>query len=370
MSVSMNHHESISVGARRMMLQPQRSAVVLLAVGLLVVCGCEDHRVSLTSPPAAPTTGASQSPSTAINRTYSAGGTSEAPGVSVLVSADRSEITTADRLRLTLSLTTRDGTAVDWLPPKDRLGDFQIAESSQQKGVPVKGLTTTVYAFLLEPFLDGTKAIPSLKFSYREGAAATRQILTTEPIAIEVRSMLATETEPTELAPIKPPLHLPSPSSAGRWVVTGMAGLLAIGYPLAFVMARRASRRHTQSLDPVDVVKHRLADLRSRIDLQGPDDGQMSKSIAGELAASLREYLSALVHEDVRGLLTHELADRVRKRTAASSSTEEALQVLGALDQQRFSSSPLSPQSLIYNVEAMERFVATTSAHFSKEVAT
>jgi len=44
--------------------------------------------------------------------------------------------------------------------------------------------------------------------------------------------------------------------------------------------------------------------------------------------------------------------------------------VLGALDQQRFSSSPLSPQSLIYNVEAMERFVATTSAHFSKEVAT
>jgi len=105
---------------------------------------------------------------------------------------------------------------VDWDSPGDKLdADNNIVK---------------VYQYRLEPFLSGSYQIPAFAFEFSDAndADGKKYELTTEPIDIEVTSLLGEDRSKLQIADIEDVVEMPEePGYLWVWVVTGI-GVTAI----------------------------------------------------------------------------------------------------------------------------------------------
>ncbi len=336
-------------------------SVVLCAVSL-AVCSCE--RTPIASRPAiAP----------AAEQTYTLGSDAAHPEVSVRLSADRSQMTVADRLTLKLTIASTDGVSVSWTPsppepPTGKLGDFTVAASADRSLPAPVGRSVNERTLVLEPFLDGAKTIPAITLDVRSADAGTpTRTITTQPIEVTVAPVIPPDqVERAKLAPPHAPLQPTLPSHHGNPLIAALAVAGVLAWLGAFALARFVAPRRAAAISPLAETRARLADLRRRLAAAQAEPfasgAPTTPAIAADLAATLRMYLNQHLHVDAQGATAIELRPRLEHAGAIpgslAASTAETIEAL-----ERYAFAPTQPRcsDLLPLLETTERLVLATA---------
>ncbi len=222
--------------------------------------------------------------------------------------ADRRRMAIDDRLHLMLTVETQGGILVGLPQVGSRLGPFAVVGQNTSGPVTIEGPGEVwQHVFLLEPEAVGELVIPPLPVTLQDKAAVhagTAERLTTEPLVIEVTSVLPPDPDITAPKEIAPPVELPRPIWSKLRPATAAlaAGLLF----LAWLWMRRRRRRTTSPriLRPAHIVA--LAEL-DRLQAEKALDPAETEKLYLRLSAILREYLAWRFELPVLAQTTEEL---------------------------------------------------------------
>ncbi len=181
----------------------------------------------------------------------------------VTMTIDKSELTVADRVRLTLTCTTRSGVELKLPEFGPSLGDFTIVSAVTNEQAGKSGDRETVTSFVLEPFLAGDKSIPPIPVRVVDAARTLN--LQTEPATLKVSPVAGADaSEKTPLEPAKGPVAILTPPRANRTLVWTISGCSALAIVTAFAsIAISNSRRARREADPAFRVRRQLEQVRT-----------------------------------------------------------------------------------------------------------
>ena len=292
-----------------------------------------------------------------IERTVSAGDTAKDSLLTVRMTADRTRMTVADRLILTFDVQAAPGASIALPQIGEKLGDFTVASS--ESPAASGGSANRQLRLVLEPFLNGSKAIPALTFkSTRDGQTTS---VMTEPLSIPVSDVLTLEKDQTPpIAPAKPPIDFDEPARA-RWPIILIGSLAGAGYVGAFGLAMLNARRRRASTDPVAAFGLALRDADQRCSV-----GASAASVESALfavASALRRYLSLHVRIPAIGASAPELIDRVRRAEHLSNTDRAAIErLIVELESARFAPGEATPDRALALIAQAREVLAATSA--------
>ncbi len=224
---------------------------------------------------------------------------------------DRQRLTVAERLTVELRAETDEDLAVKFIDLKELPG-FAVAGASQSKPeLTATGRVAVTWRYVLEPLASGAAQVPALtveawKKADKEAALTT---VATEPVAVEVETLLAKDDSGETISDIAPPLA--KPINPWLWVGAGLAGVLALA--LMVYLWKRRGRRIVPLPPPLP--PHLLA-------YQALD-----RLLAADLLASGQVKL---FFETLSDILRHYIEQRFGLR-APEQTTEEFLADLGRL---------------------------------------
>ena len=308
--------------------------------------------------------------------------TADAPTVGA--SVDRADALVAEPLTLTVSAVGKPAVvATVKLPDKLALGDVDLLESSHDDRDLGDGKSARRFVLRVAATATGELELPPLTLSYTSADGSTHTV-TTAPVVLHVRSLLADEADPKAM-----------PMKAGRSVtvedeklekmlehiamIVGGSLVLALG----FVIVRRARRR--RALRPVpappprpvdELALERLAALRAK----GNFLDDRYKPFHFALAEILRGFLGARFGFDALELTTTELLGELLRVGLPTAEPEVHARVVRLLDESdlvKFASAPSSDAravNLLDEAEAIVRALAppppvTVQAAVTQEVA-
>jgi hypothetical protein len=232
--------------------------------------------------------------------------------VEVKVRVNKKEITLADTFTVELEATAQDGYEVTMPKAETLMKDFGLRDwKDEGKRLDDKGRVVRTVQCELDPIVSGKYEIPAVEFSFRKTAAsdpneaAKTYTVTTEPIEVEVISLLAKDPNwKPEIADIEPVMEMPRQYGNLWWWVGGCAVVaIAAG---AWLMLRK---KNGKGFAAVMIPAHELAYQRLR-DL-----------VAEDLVTQgmIKEF-----YERISNILRHYIEDRFDLR-APEQTTEEFL---------------------------------------------
>ena len=232
----------------------------------------------------------------------------------VHVRVDANSVSIAETLTLELEATVEEGYEVT-MPRVDRvLEHFGILDwDNLGQRLNEDNARVETYRYRLEPFLSGTYDIPSFTFEFTDvNTPETVHTLETEPIPVEVTSLLGEDRENLTIADIEEVVSIPrQPSYAWAWVL-GVLILLGSGLGLWYFIRKRRPLEIIRIFKPA----HELAYERLHALVQ-------AKLIeTGQIKA---------FYERISNILRHYIEDRFQVR-APEQTTEEFLQELSRTD--------------------------------------
>jgi hypothetical protein len=234
--------------------------------------------------------------------------------LSVHVRVDANSVSIAQTLTLELEATIEEGYEVT-MPRVDRvLEHFGILDWDKLGNRLNKdNALVETYRYRLEPFVSGTYDIPAFVFEFTDvNTPDTVHTLETEPLPVEITSLLGEDRENLTIADIEDVVDIPrKPNYAWAWLL-GIVLLLGSGLGLwYFIKSRR----------PMEVIRlfkpaHELAYER------------LHALVADNLIETghIKEF-----YERISNILRHYIEDRFRVR-APEQTTEEFLQELSQTD--------------------------------------
>ncbi|MHC4326209.1 MAG: hypothetical protein ACYSUX_18215 [Planctomycetota bacterium] len=243
--------------------------------------------------------------------------------LTVHVRAEKATITIAETILLELEAAVEPGYEVR-MPKVDKvLESFGIVDWDNlgDKLDPNNRVIST-HRYRLEPFLSGTYPIPAFTFEFYDvnGPEDKKYELTTEPVDIEVTSLLGEQRAELEIDDIEDVLEMPKPASfAWLWVPAAVAGAAIAG--LWLYLRRKRVRELVRIFKPA----HELAYERLRV--------LVNEDLVG--AGRIKEF-----YERISDILRHYIEHRFSLR-APERTTEEFLaelantEVLPAFEKQR-----------------------------------
>lgn len=312
------------------------------------------------------------------------------------LTVDRTTITVAERIALTLTIDTAPSFTAEWAspqpgppePPDGLLGDLIVVEHLRRELPPTQPDRALVeHTFVLEPMLDGAKTIPAIQFRVVEStaspeaaaagvAAAPSRGISTQPITIGVASLFSPEeaeaadkAETTDVAPAREPIAMTihrSQSSATIAIIAGTAGAVVLGAVAWMVLA---SGRRRMPNDPVADARRSLAEIRATLESGRADPfGTAAASAAGagaKLAATIREYLQRHLGIAAIGATASELAAYLSEASSRVSPdiARDAASTLLGLEMELFAPGGEQPRVavLLEQLDAAERLVDSTA---------
>ena len=156
---------------------------------------------------------------------------------SLRIRVDRTRITTAQRVTLNLELQAPEAAGAALPVIGDELGGLRVVRRHAAAPRLAAGAAVLAEEYLLEPDLPGQAGIPALQVT-----AGGRVVLQSEPIAIEVSSLLPSGAKDAPLREIVGPWQLPR---SGAWWWAALAMVLAV---IAWLLLRRRARRRPPPL--------------------------------------------------------------------------------------------------------------------------
>lgn len=215
--------------------------------------------------------------------------------IQVQLATDKSEITTAEHLMLSLAVLSQENDVIQWPAIEDNLGKFHVAGYHTDSPVLMEdNRVKTVRIYELEPFLAGEYEIPSLKFSFQPSdkenkTGDNQQDLETEAIPIPVLSVLPDNQKDPALHGIKPPVEIPEWLSPAAWIAV-VVGLLLVAGVSVFLFLRRKKAKTIEAT--IVLPAHEIA-LRELAGLARPQqmEKQEIKIFYQKISDILRRYI-------------------------------------------------------------------------------
>jgi len=160
--------------------------------------------------------------------------------VSINLFASGKEITSVDRLKLTIEVVSNENCEIELPEYGKKLNQFGIVEcKTQQPELVGKNKKKIKRSYLLEPFLSGDYTIPSMKVKFRkkDGAGDETGEVETEALTIRVTSLFSGKMEDLKLHEIRPPVEIPRSYVFLIWTL--IAALAVSAVIIIFVLRRR-----------------------------------------------------------------------------------------------------------------------------------
>jgi hypothetical protein len=243
--------------------------------------------------------------------------------LTVHVRADKAKMTIAETVLLELEAVIEPGYEVQ-MPKVDKvLESFGIVDWDNlgDKLDPNNRVVST-YRYRLEPFLSGTYPIPAFTFEFYDvnSPEDKKYELTTEPVNIEVTSLLGEQRAELKIADIEDVMEMPKQKSYA-WV--WMLGVIVLAAAVGLWLYLR--RKRVKELVRIFKPAHELAYERLR--------ALVNEDLVG--AGRIKEF-----YERISDILRHYIEHRFNLR-APERTTEEFLaelantEVLPAAEKQR-----------------------------------
>jgi hypothetical protein len=246
-----------------------------------------------------------------IDKPYSRG------PLTVHVRVDKNKITIADTLWLEFETAIRAGYDVN-MPKVDKvLENFGIVDwQNLGNRLDANNNVVSTYRYRLEPFLSGKFAIPAFTFEFRDANEQTDKTyqLETEPVDIDVNSLLGEQRGKLSIADIEDVVDMPA-KMIWWWILPAAAVGGAAGLWLYF------RRKKTKAAIRIFKPAHEIAYARLQLLIQ--------QDLIKE--GKIKEF-----YEGVSDILRHYIEDRFELR-APERTTEEFLFEIrdtGALSQE------------------------------------
>jgi hypothetical protein len=206
----------------------------------------------------------------------------------VHIRLDKTKMTIADTVLLQFEATLQPGYEMQ-MPKVDKLENFGIVDwNNLGKRLDDKNNVVTTYQYRLEPFLSGKYEIPAFTFQFHDANDANaKHELASEPIAVEVTSLLGDQRANLVIDDIEDVVEMPKP--AHRWWLwmLGVLGVAAVPGVWLLLRSRRA-----KELVRIFRPAHELAyaRLRALVAENLVEQGKI-KEFYERISAILRHYI-------------------------------------------------------------------------------
>ena len=239
----------------------------------------------------------------------------------VHVRLGKTKMTIADTVLLQLEATLQPGYEIQMPKVDGLLQDFGIVDwDNLGERLDAQNHVVTTYQYRLEPFLSGNYEIPAFTFEFHDAnEPETKHELMSEPIAVEVTSLLGDQRAELVIEDIEGVVEMPEPADR-RWL--WLLALPAVAtIPVGWLVLRS---RHAKKLVRIFKPAHEVAYARLRV------------LVAAKLTeqGKIKEF-----YERISGILRHYIEDRFELH-APERTTEEflaelhATETLGASDKE------------------------------------
>ena len=245
---------------------------------------------------------------TPVLKTYESG------TVTATIEVNAGSVTVADQLELAVEVIAGEDQRVVFPDVEDKLGEFRVADTRVSDPKLLDGgRVARRQTYLLEPFLPGEYEIPELTIGFSDEGAdeESQQSIKTDPINIEVRSLLPDSEEEPDIKEAGGPVELPGVDAWVYWLIGAAVLLLAAG---GYFLWRR--RRVKARIEEAPPPPHEVA--------YGELDALLAENLIGR-------GLAKLFYLRLSNILRHYIENRFGLR-APESTTEEFLVVLRGSD--------------------------------------
>jgi hypothetical protein len=261
-------------------------------------------------------TAAVKNPVFEINKSYQQG------PMTVHIRVDKSKITIADILWLEFETAIGSGYDVN-MPKVDKsLENFGIVDwQNLGNRLDANNNVVSTYRYRLEPFLSGKFAIPAFTFEFRDvnGQDAQTYQLETEPVDIEVTSLLGEQRGKLLIADIENVVDMPAKTILW-WLLSAVAVVGGIAALLLY-FRREKTKAAVRIFKPAHEIAYARLQLLIRQDLVK--------------AGKVKEF-----YEAISDILRHYIEDRFEMKAPERTTEEFLLEIrdTGALslDHNRF----------------------------------
>ncbi len=358
-------------------------------MGMLLTAGCTGANTSQANAPTTAPAGIEK--------------TTERGPVKMTVRTDKSEITIAERLELSIEVTAPQGVEVEMPSFGMQLNEFQIRDFRDEPARAVDGGLQWRQTYDLDIFLSGEYSIPAITATFvdRRNAEAApdkptatadesptdaghsdeppapqaqpadppgtiRGEIASDPFTIKVTSLLAGDFDPTKFRDLKAPVALPPEPVRLRawWFVPGAAVVVGLGLG-AWFMLRRRRIALARAIPP-----HEWAfdQLRLLIDEKLVELGQIHEFYF-RLSLIVREYIERRFGLMAPERTTEEFLVEMRRSPVLSDEHKRLLgEFLTACDMVKFACYTPQAKEIEQAFDAARDFVEQTIPHESSAV--
>ena len=275
--------------------------------------------------------------------------------VEATVSLDSVQV--AQPFQLQLKCTAPTGARLSFPPETAQIGEFDVVNVRDDFDVPSTesdGLRTWTRKMILECIVTGEQAIPSMEIQVAlDSLDSNWKQFKTDPININVLSVLEDRPDPTNFRDLKPLVDLEvagEKSSAWIWWSAGGAGVLSLLAAGAFFVTRARKR-----LTPLEWAMGELQKIESDSRLQNHDEQEL---VTDRVASVVRDYLEMKLDVSAPTQTTAELMQAIRGNGLLGTETQMQLGRLFALsDQAKYAGLDLTEKQINVAIQEARELV-------------
>ena len=322
---------------------PLGAPMLVIAV-LLVVAGCNSND-SL-----------SQTPASRVDLTRN---TKKGP-VRLSVRVDRTSAEIADKINMTVDVRAPRGVAVQFPEAPAMLGKFDVIATRDRFDIPDDEGRQWSRTYELESLTSGKLEIPAVdvQFTDRRGGEALTDTIQSEPVPIQIVSVLEGQADPLQFRDIKGTVELAAPSEqTNHWIAYAAGGGTMLALAAAGLLVWRRYRR---DLSPADWA---LAELDMLEENALPEQGQVDEFYC-RLTDIVRGYLERQFAIEAPLLTTDEFLVAMKDQPVLAEMHRESLaELLVAADMVKFARFEPGSSEASETIDVARRFVTATAEH-------
>jgi hypothetical protein len=295
-----------------------------------------------------------------VDKVYERGPTS------VHVRLDKTKMTIADTVLVQLQAVVQPGYKLE-MPKVDKvLENFGIVDwDDLGDKLDDKNNVVTTHQYRLEPFLSGTYDIPAFTFKfYDANDPNTAHELASEPIPLEVTSLLGDQRAKLVIEDIEGVVEMPKPGM--RWWLWGLPPAIVLIAVAGLCLLLRSGR--VKAITGIYVPAHEIAyrNLQALIARNLVEQGRI-KEFYERISGILRVYIEHRFHLHAPDRTTEEFLAELQTTDALASPDKELLrQFLTHCDLVKFAKHEPTTEQIQRTFDLVKAFIEKTRSDQAK----
>lgn len=282
------------------------------------------------------------------------------------VRIDKSKITIADTITLELEASIEPKYDVNMPKVNEALANFGIVDwKNLGDKLDDKNNVVRTYQYRLEPFLSGTFPIPAFTFEFHDvNDPNENHQLATEPVDIEVASLLGDQRANLKISDIEGVVGIPKQASfLWVWVLSVSVIIIAVGGVIIYF-----KRKHVKELVRIFKPAHEIAYERLRV-LIGQnliETGKIKEFYEG-ISDILRHYIEHRFDLRAPERTTEEFLFEIQYTDVLSKSDKESLaEFLNNCDMVKFAKYNPEKEQIQAAFDLVKNFIEKTKSQEKK----